>query len=66
MTEDSAGVIGCDADGAEAGVEVIGPSLLRSRAVPPTPDGPRKLQCGIAVALGWPQHHGVLVLVAPS
>ena len=66
MTEDSVAVIGCDADGAEAGVKVIGPSLLRPQAVPPTPDRPRELHGGIAVVPGWPQHLGVLALVAPS
>ena len=66
MTEDSAAVIGCDADGTEAGAEIIGPFLLRSQAVPPTPDGSRKLYCGIAVAPGWSQHLGVLAQVAPS
>jgi hypothetical protein len=64
MTEDSAGVA-CGATGAEAGVEVIGPSLLRSQPAPSAPGGPRELYGRIAVLPGWPEHLGLLALVVP-
>lgn len=66
MTEDSAGVIACDAAGAEAGMELPEQSLLPSQTVPPAPGGPREPYGGIAVVPGWPEHPGVLALVTPS